>query len=79
MIEAVPRSYSSWQVPGLREARWARMWTQRDLAARAKVSLATIVRLENGESAQAGTIRKLARALGVPTETLMTEPENPEP
>jgi transcriptional regulator with XRE-family HTH domain len=73
MIEVVPRSYSSWPVPGLRTVRLSKLWTQRDLAERAQVSLATIVRVENGEAAQAGTIRKLAGALGVDPGQLMRE------
>jgi transcriptional regulator with XRE-family HTH domain len=78
MIEEMPRSYSSWAVPGLRQARRQRMLTQMALATRSSVNVATIIRLEAGGTALAATIRKLARALRVSTEALMAEPE-PEP
>jgi transcriptional regulator with XRE-family HTH domain len=68
-------SYSAWAVPSLRNIRWLKMWTQTDLAKHSGVSRTTIVRLEAGELAQAGTIRKLANALGVSTDALLQEPE----
>jgi transcriptional regulator with XRE-family HTH domain len=75
MIEVMARSYSSWAVPSLRPIRLQKLLTQRDLAGRAQVDLSTIVRLEQGGTAQARTVRKLARALRVSTEALMTQPE----
>jgi transcriptional regulator with XRE-family HTH domain len=79
MIEEMPRSYSSWAVPGLRQARRQRLLTQMELAKRSSVNVATIIRLEAGGTAQAATIRKLARAVHVSTEMLMTEPKDAEP
>ena len=49
--------------------------SQRDLAAAAGVSQATIVRLERGEEARFVSLRKLARALGVEPVELMGEEE----
>jgi transcriptional regulator with XRE-family HTH domain len=54
----------------LRELRFRLALTQLELAERAGVARTTIVRLEQGdENAGPGTIKKLARALGVkPTD-----------
>jgi transcriptional regulator with XRE-family HTH domain len=69
------RSYASWAVPSLRQLRWKKLLTQRLLATRAHVAMSTIVRLEKGETAQIGTIHKLAKALGVTAAELLAEPE----
>ena len=59
----------------LKELREARFITQRELAARAGVTQATIVRLEQGRHWPTfTTIRKLAAALGVePAELVVRE------
>ena len=74
MTEEKKGSYSAWAVPSLRDIRWSKMWTQTDLAKRSGVSRTTIVRLENGELAYAGTIRKLAKSLGVSVDALLAQP-----
>ncbi len=71
------RSYSSWAVPSLRAVRLQHLLTQGELAQRAGVNIATVVRLENGASAQASTIRKLAAVLRVkPAQLMAPEPTN---
>lgn len=53
----------------LRKARLTAGLSQRELAERAGIGTATMVRVENGVAAQPSTIRKLAAALGkTPTE-----------
>jgi transcriptional regulator with XRE-family HTH domain len=61
----------------LREARRAHGWTQEQLARRSDVTMNTISRLERGERGQAerDTLRRLARALGVPMVDLIAEEE----
>ena len=75
MTEEMAGTYSKWAVPSLQTIRWSKVLTQSDLAKRSGVSRTTIVRLENGEKAQAGTIRKLAKALSVSVDALLQEPE----
>lgn len=60
------------QVSRLRDLRLRAFLTQRELAAKAGMSHATIVRLELGQhQAAISTVRKLAAALGVePSELL---------
>ena len=59
------------QAPGLRAARRRALLTQAELAVAAKVSRATIARMEAGEVARFGTIRRLAKALRIePTELI---------
>lgn len=53
------------------------MLSQRELAARAGVSPATIVRLENGHDAHHKTVRKLAEALGISPRDLTTTKNTP--
>jgi transcriptional regulator with XRE-family HTH domain len=61
-------------LPGLRRARESRLLTQRELAAKAGIAQATVVRLENQQQpAQFRTVRKLAEALGVEPRELMGE------
>ncbi len=56
---------------GLREAREAKVWSQKELAAKAGVSNKTIADIEQGKiRPHPATLRKLARALGVPQTAL---------
>jgi transcriptional regulator with XRE-family HTH domain len=60
------------KLPRLRAIRHRKALSQRDLAAAAGVTPATIARLESGEvDARHVTVRKLARALGVEPADLM--------
>ncbi len=53
-------------VTRLRELREAQFLTQQELAEKAGVGIATIIRIETGQVApHFGTVRKLAAALGV--------------
>ena len=62
---------------GLRELRRAKVLTQRELAARAKVAQKTIVDIETGKiRPHPGTIRKLAAALEVEPEVLAEQLQN---
>jgi transcriptional regulator with XRE-family HTH domain len=56
---------------GLRRLRESKVMSQRELAAKAGVSPATIVRAERGEVIRFVTIRRLADALGVSPESLV--------
>jgi transcriptional regulator with XRE-family HTH domain len=59
-------------LPYLREIRRGRGLSQKDLGERARVSSGTVYRLENGlRGAYPGTVRKLARALGVAPKALL--------
>ena len=59
-------------LPYLREIRQSRGLSQKDLGEKARVSSGTVYRLENGlRGAYPGTVRKLARALGVAPEALL--------
>lgn len=61
-------------VPGLRHHRQRRGLTGRELAEKAGITATTVVELEGGRrGAQPGTLRKLAKALGVGTEDLVEE------
>jgi transcriptional regulator with XRE-family HTH domain len=60
-------------VPGLRALRLDAALSQRDLAARAGITQATVVRLERGLPARPSTIRKLADVLGVAPIILMRD------
>ena len=58
-------------LPGLRETRRKRRWSQQRLASKAGLSLSAVARLEQGATeARAITVVQLARALGVPPEQL---------
>jgi transcriptional regulator with XRE-family HTH domain len=62
---------------GLRELRRAKVLTQRELAARAKVAQKTIVDIETGKiHPHPSTIRKLAAALEVEPEALAKQLQN---
>lgn len=62
---------------GLRRLRELKVMSQRELAAKAGVSPATIVRAERGEVARFVTIRRLAEALGVPPDALVSDEGEP--
>jgi len=54
------------------QLRLQKGWSQADLARRAETSQPYIARLERGQvDPQISTVRKLARALGVPVATLV--------
>ena len=61
----------------LRAWRQRKALSQRDLVGLSGVSLATIVRIEHGQTARPSTIRKLAQAFGVAPEILIAGPEGP--
>jgi|SRR5882757_741788 len=57
----------------VRRLRKARGWTQRDLAAAAPASPATLSKIENGKAAdEPYTLSRIARALGVTVDDLLT-------
>src|SRR5919107_5978755 len=78
-MEKVPREEEQECCPNrsiplcsLRELRRSRGLTQRELGQLANVSPGSVYRLENGlRGAYPATLRKLALALGVPTEDLV--------
>lgn len=49
----------------IRELRQARLWTQRQLAGRARVALRTVCNVERGHVCRMDTKRKLLGALGL--------------
>ena len=53
------------QTPGLRAARLRALMTQAELALAAKVSRATVARMEAGEVARFVTMRRIAKALRI--------------
>lgn len=61
----------------LRAWRQRKALSQRDLADLSGVGVATIVRIEHGQTARPSTIRKLAQALDVTPELLIAGPEPP--
>ncbi len=69
------------ELPGLRAARLDRLLTQRELAAKAGLTQATVQRIETGTSrARISTIRRLAAALGVDPKALIGSlPEDRDP
>jgi transcriptional regulator with XRE-family HTH domain len=61
-------------VTKLKALRQERVLSQRDLASMAGLTQMTVWRIENGyRDARPGTIRKLARALGVEPKELVKE------
>jgi transcriptional regulator with XRE-family HTH domain len=58
----------------IRELRYAKGWGPDELASRAKISRTALYQIERGSTSkpQAGTLRRISRALGVPLEALMT-------
>ena len=59
----------------LRAWRQRKALSQRDLAKLSGVGIATIVRIEKGETARPSTLRRLAQAFEVTPETLISGPE----
>lgn len=70
-----PTTY--YDAPHLAAWRIARVLTQEELADKAGVHRATIARLEAGGTARTATIRQLAAALGIDTDTLMHQAPAP--
>lgn len=67
--------YKGTYVPGLRAARLAAAYSQRDLHAATGVATATISELETAKrGAYPRTVRKLAKALGVAPAALYRKP-----
>lgn len=63
------------EIPGLREARIRQLLTQADLAARVKMTPASISRIETGTTkARISTVLRLAKALNVDPDELLTDP-----
>lgn len=62
------------QLPHLKAWRDSRVLTQRELGEASGVNWMTIHRLEHGQSAHPGTIRKLAAALGIAAPDLLKPP-----
>ena len=61
------------ELPNLRRWRLQRFLTQRELAAKAGVTQATVHRIESGAArARISTIRKLAEALGIAPQELIS-------
>jgi transcriptional regulator with XRE-family HTH domain len=63
-------------VPALRYWRLKRLLTQRQLAEQAHLALSVIGRLEAGADARFSTVTRLAAALAVTPEDLMSPPPN---
>jgi transcriptional regulator with XRE-family HTH domain len=64
----------------IRDLRYAKGWGPDELASRAKISRTALYQIERGSTSkpQAGTLRRICRALGVPLEDLLTAtPEAP--
>jgi transcriptional regulator with XRE-family HTH domain len=58
----------------IRDLRYAKGWGPDELANRAKISRTALYQIERGNTSkpQAGTLRRISRALGVPLEILLT-------
>lgn len=56
----------------VRAERQARRWTHTELGRRASMSVATVKRLENGETSLSGFVRACA-ALGIPMDQLLSD------
>ncbi len=65
------------EVHRLRAIRLRRLLTQEDLAKKAGVGLSTIIRLEQGEKGRISSVRKLAEALDVTPDELLSEDQAP--
>jgi transcriptional regulator with XRE-family HTH domain len=61
------------KLPRLAHVRRLKLLSQRELAARAGVSAATITHIETGHAAQFETVRKLCAALDVEVRELIGE------
>jgi transcriptional regulator with XRE-family HTH domain len=57
----------------IRDLRYAKGWGPDELASRAKISRTALYQIERGNTSkpQAGTLRRISRALGVPLEILL--------
>src|SRR5271156_1973533 len=57
----------------IRDLRYAKGWGPDELAGRAKISRTALYQIERGNTSkpQAGTLRRISRALGVPLEILL--------
>lgn len=57
----------------IRDLRYAKGWGPDELANRAKISRTALYQIERGNTSkpQAGTLRRISRALGVPLEVLL--------
>lgn len=57
----------------IRDLRYAKGWGPDELASRAKISRTALYQIERGNTSkpQAGTLRRISRALGVPLEVLL--------
>lgn len=72
----MPNDLNAITLPYLRAWRIRRGLLQAELAERAKVTPATISRLETGGKVRLGTVARLAEALGVSREDLLhSEPK----
>jgi transcriptional regulator with XRE-family HTH domain len=70
--EHQPHRIRGISLPYLRELRQSRGLSQKELGELARVSSGTVYRVENGlRGAYPGTVRKLAKALGVAPEALL--------
>ena len=60
----------------IRDLRYAKGWGPDELASRAKISRTALYQIERGNTSkpQAGTLRRISRALGVPLEILLETP-----
>jgi transcriptional regulator with XRE-family HTH domain len=60
----------------IRDLRYAKGWGPDELASRAKISRTALYQIERGNTSkpQAGTLRRISRALGVPLEILLDTP-----
>ena len=66
----------------VKHLRYLKGWGPDELASRAKISRTALYQIENGRTEQprAGTVRRLARALGVePAELFQQSPDSPLP
>lgn len=61
------------ETPALRRRRREAVWTQAELANRAGVTQATVVRAEAGKPIRISTVRKLADALGIAPSELVAK------
>jgi transcriptional regulator with XRE-family HTH domain len=57
----------------IRNLRYAKGWGPDELASRAKISRTALYQIERGNTSkpQAGTLRRISRALGIPLEALL--------
>jgi transcriptional regulator with XRE-family HTH domain len=64
----------------IRDLRYAKGWGPDELADRAKISRTALYQIERGGTSkpQAGTLRRISRALGVPLEALVAAVETAE-